>query len=337
MDPETETAPATETPASTATPPAATPSPDATATETAAAPATPPSDGDTKPEAPKTEATPATDDSDLTALSKEERVKYAEELKKLDPAARKTFNTLLTQKSQSAAEERKAAEAEKAKAASEIARLEKAHEFIQKLDADPDAALAEIQATLEKRKKPAETPKPAKVTVEPELLKAVEDSLDDQAKPLAPVIAPIIKTFLAHELKPIREHVEAEQTRAATAAAETVLTDFAKAHPDYKEHEPAMLALGKRLPKGELSDREWLDILYTHASKDKRAKAAEDAVTAAQKARADEVIQKAAKAAESAEAETPSVASQRVTHTTKHPLDFREAYEMAKRGEQVED
>lgn len=240
---------------------------------------------------------------DLSSLSKDERRKYSAELAKLDPAARKTFNALLTQKSQAAASERK-----RLGAWAEVADL---------WQRDPEAALKALQERVPKKAAPVP------LNVPPEVLEAVSARLDEASKPLAPVIAPVALALLESELAPIRQFIEGKQQEARVAEAQTELVEFEKARPDYKQFEAKMVEWGQRVPVGPgMTPRDYLDVLYRLASADAK-------VAQATTARASEVLEKVKKAAANAEPDTPSVSPASV-HVRRQPTSVAEAWEQAK-------
>lgn len=270
--------------------------------------ATPASDTATPAATPEADASEPVDVDDLSALSKDERRRYAAELQKLDPAARKVFNTLLTQKSQAAAAERK--------------RLAAWADVAQSWERDPESTLEQLRESLPKR--PA-GPAP----VDPALLAAVSDSLDDASKPLAPMLAPAIVRVFEKLSAPMQQFIQARQQEAQVAQAQTVLAEFEKERPDWKSYEPEMVEWGKKVPVGEgMSQREYLEVLYRLSSADKR-------VAAAEKARTTDVLEKVKRSAENAEPDTPSVSPASV-NVRKAPTSVEEAYALAKQGITVE-
>lgn len=274
--------------------------------------AAPASDTETKPETAEADASATPDVSDvddLSALSKEERRRYAAELAKLDPAARKTFNSLLTQKSQAAAAERK--------------RLAAWAEVADAWERDPSATLERLQQALPKKEPAGPAP------VDPEVLAAVSAQLDDASKPLAPILAPVVAALLRNELTPVRQFMQERQQEAQMAQAQTVLAEFEKERPDWKSYEAEMVEWGKKVPVGEgMTQREYLEVLYRLSSGDKK-------VAAAEKARATEVLDKVRKSAANAEPDTPSVSPASV-NVRKAPTTVEEAYALAKQGIEVQ-
>ena len=272
----------------------------------------------------QTGSTETEDVPELTALTKEQRKTLGEQLKKLDPEARKVYNQILDGKFQETAAERKQREAAEAKATE----LKAYADIIDKIEEDPEGTISQLQARFIK-------PKPgAKVEVSDEEVRAIEASLDEATKPLAKVIAPALRVLLDERLKPIEEREKAAQAKAQEASALSAIEAFAKEAPDWEQFKPQMLAIGDKLglAKSGLAPGEILRITYTLASSEAKQKAA-------MKTSAEKILEKVARAAENAEPDTTSVSGARVA--SKPPASVREAWVQARealaRGETVED
>lgn len=322
-------APVTETTAAPAPAPTTTttveaPAPEKPAAEaTASAPVVETPKGDTTAkveETTKVAEQATTDDltTDLSAIPLADRQKYAAELAKLDPAARKVFNRLYTQQSQAAA-----AAATRAQAAIDL---------IEEIKADPEKGIEKLKAKL--------APKPAEHTTVPkvsaEMVKAIEDQLDETAKPFAPIVAPMISAVLEQRLGPIQEWVEQQKKAAELATAATVVAEFERAHPDWNEHHEKMKSLSEEIPIGSMAPNRYLEVLYNIASGPTRDAKAQEEIKKAKTERTDKVIEKAVKAAEAAEPDTSTVQTARVTKRHTGPVTMKEAYEAAKAGQVLE-
>ena len=261
-------------------------------------------------EAGQTGSTETEDVPELTALTKEQRKTLGEQLKKLDPEARKVYNQLLDGKLQETATERKAREAAEAKAND----LSKVADIIGKIESDPEGAIATLKALYPSKAKGG------KIEVPDEFLKSVESTLDDASKPLAKVIAPAVMAVLGDKLKDIEAFVQSQRDNAAQAQAQADMQAFDKANPDWKEFEPAMLEWAKKIPRGEQSNGEYLGALYALASHGAKLKAA-------QKTSAEKILEKVARAAGNAEPDTTSVSGARVAR--KPPASTAEAWAQA--------
>ena len=260
--------------------------------------------------AEQTGSTETEDVPELTALTKEQRKTLGEQLKKLDPEARKVYNQLLDGKLQETATERKAREVAEAKATD----LASVAEIIGKIESDPEGTIAALQARYPGKAKNG------KIEVPDEFLRSVESTLDDASKPLAKVIAPAVMAVLGDKLKDIEAFVQSQKDNAAQAQAQADMQAFDKANPDWKEFEPAMLEWAKKIPRGEQSNGEYLGALYALASHGAKLKAA-------QKTSAEKILEKVARAAGNAEPDTTSVSGARVAR--KPPASTAEAWAQA--------
>jgi len=188
-----------------------------------------------------------------------------------------------------------------------------------------------------------------------DVVETFRNELGPELEYLADGLAPAVTGLVGHAVEhAINERVrQAEQHRAAEEQTATVMTSFAKQHPDWKEHESAMLALAQKLdPKG-MSDVEYLDHLYravTHASwqKERDAEAAktartDDATDVADRtaprsfAECFAAARRGERFAADRSAEEPPRASERPTaRSGAASLSLREAFAAAKRGERLE-
>jgi hypothetical protein len=69
--------------------------------------------------------------------------------------------------------------------------------------------------------------------------------LEYLADGLAPAVTGLVGLTIERALD-VREH-RAQQAKAAEATTTAVMTAFGDKHPDWKEHEPAMMQLAARL------------------------------------------------------------------------------------------
>ena len=304
---ETATVATTTETTAVATPAAATSDTDAANSAEASASAQP--GGETSDDAPE-----------VTALSKEERRQYSEALKALPPEHRKTFNRILDFKNKAAADERKRAED-----------LVQVKALVDQIGQDPEAAIKALSERFVKPKQATTETAPAqpvKQTVSPEEVQAVEDLLPEESKPLAKVLAPVVKAMMGRQLEPVFADLEARQQQARVDEATRELEAFESEHPDWKEFEPQMVEWSKKIPRADgLSMRDYTKALYVLAS-------ASPKQAAATKAGVEKALEKVAKAAAAAEPDTSSVSPARVVR--KVPSSIYEAHAMALRGEEVE-
>lgn len=149
----------------------------------------------------------------------------------------------------------------------------------------------------------------------------------DQAKVLAPLMQDITKAIVAQEVEPIRRTQQQQMAESAYAQAESAMKAFEAEHPDWKDLEDDMMAVAKKVvPSSQITETEWLGMLYNLASSkrdiSKQAKAAVSRMTKS--------------AAAAAEATAP-VSGSRVALSSAKVSNVREAFELAKRGQRVED
>lgn len=87
----------------------------------------------------------------------------------------------------------------------------------------------------------------------------------DYGSAMAQLVADITQPMVAKTIAPFEDRENARQTAA-------VMEAFEETHPDWKEHEPAMLELAEKLhPKGSWSEQEYLDHLYRTVTRANRA------------------------------------------------------------------
>jgi uncharacterized protein YcaQ len=129
------------------------------------------------------------------------------------------------------------------------------------------------------------------------------------------------------------QKVQTIQTQATHTAEQVhraeitrVMNDFSEKHPNWKQHEPAMEALGKKLQPHGMGEMEWMETLYRLV-----APQTPTTVTAS-------VVEKIVKAAAASDetSGTPMTES-RVKSQPAGKASFKSAFEAAKRGEVWED
>lgn len=231
----------------------------------------------------------------------------------LSPAdQRAELNKRWTQKTQSLAAERK-----------RLARYEPHADLLDAYDTDPSGTIRQLAeqhglvlAPTEKPASPSEGESPYLADAKAQL----GPDLDFLATPMAALLDKIVAPLKA-ELGTLKSQTTTIVSNASQAEVDGVMKSFEKAHPDWKEHEPAMLKLGLQ-PGPGMTANDYLEACYKLVTYDARISQAKvDAVT------------KMSKAAEAAETETPSVNGRQVTHTVPKNAGMREAHAAAKRGE----
>lgn len=259
-----------------------------------------------------------------------------------DPAAlRKALEGAFTKKTQTLATERKSVE-----------RLQSYSDIIDAYEADPEAlveALAQqhglklVKAgetiadtkTVEEKKGTAAQPAPK--------LSAFDDP-DQWSEAMAAwakaealrELGETTKRTVDEATKPIKDQLAKTTDRAAVEATATVMKTFETSHADWKDHEPAMMALAEKIQPNGMTELEYLDHLYetvTRPVREQTAKSSEeqriaDGVKAA--------LDKMKKGAESAETTTRSTPEHQVRKAPQGIPTFDEAAEAAMRGERWE-
>jgi hypothetical protein len=222
---------------------------------------------DEQPAASATTTTTAT--ADTTLVSDEEfttlSTKHAN-----DPAAlRKALEGVFTKKTQALAEKRKAVE-----------RFESYAPVLEAYESDPLALirfLAEENGVELVTKDAATKPATGTATTTAETKTAVDGILDTFRQQLGPELeyladglAPAIKglvesltkSTVEEATKPLKAHTDQLLTKAAVEQTETVMKSFGDKRPDWKTHEPAMLALAQKIQPNGMTELEFLDHLY---------------------------------------------------------------------------
>ncbi len=82
------------------------------------------------------------------------------------------------------------------------------------------------------------------------------------ADAMAPALMNLVKAAMAATIEPLKAQQELIVGKAANDQTETVMQTFEKSHTDYKDHEPAMLALSQKIQPNGMSELEYLDHLY---------------------------------------------------------------------------
>ena len=190
-----------------------------------------------------------------------------------------------------------------------------------------------------------------------DVVETFRETLGPELEYLADGLAPAVTGLVGRQVEraiDAREH-RAQQAKAAEAATTAVMKTFGEQHPDWKDHEPAMLQLAERIaPQRGMDEVEWLDFLYkrvTHASweKERDAQIAEAAHTArADDARAVgdrttsprsfEECFRAARRGERFDAERSTEETPRATErqtARSEPMSLRDAFALAKAGKRV--
>jgi hypothetical protein len=245
-------------------------------------------------------------------------------LGKLDPAKQRAeLNKRWTQKTQQLADERKALDARK--------------DLLDALDTDAEGTVRQLAQQLGLTIAPTPQEQQTQTTatqIADDIGNAVKaalgSDLDFMAGPLANAIKaavePLIKSRVEEAVKPVQEQTKTLLNQTAVQETETTLQTFSQKHPDWKQHEPAMVKLGHTLQPGpHVSAMDYMEQLYRLVTYDTRIeKAAADAVT------------RLAKGAEAAEKQSQPVSESKVSKTPPANASIYDAYAAAKRGERWE-
>lgn len=153
---------------------------------------------------------------------------------------------------------------------------------------------------------------------------ALGPELDFLADKLAPAVQALAESVagrvVTESVGPLADSQQSLLTRAAHEQTASVMQTFGTKHPDWPQHEAKIVELGSKLHPQGMDELEYLDLLYTLATKD---------VAAGETAK--RAVAKMVRGAAEAEGKTRSVPDSQVSKTTNKPLTFREAYEEAKR------
>lgn len=303
-------------------------------------------DVDEEPETPETAAaavdteTPAKPAKPVveTGLLSPEEFTALQTTHAKDPAALlKALEGAFTKKTQTLAVERKS--------------VERLQSYAPLIDAYEEDAVAVIKLLAEENGlvlvPKGTTAAPATATATGETTPAVDAVMDEfraqlgpELEYLADSLAPAIKglvqkltqTTVEEATKPLKAQQETLLTKAANEATESVMATFGTAHPDWKDHEPAMMALAAKIePKG-MTEVEFLEHLYQVATRDAWEKDKDTQIANATKT-ALAKMQKGAAATETRQAATPESQIRRAPPETP---TFQDAFEAAKRGERWE-
>lgn len=149
---------------------------------------------------------------------------------------------------------------------------------------------------------------------------------------LAEPIARALYGAITRTVTPLREAQEqTQQQQRAREIAEVeresvaMFQAFEAKHPDWKQHENAMIAFMERLPNtgGKMPFGDYVEMVYGHVTRDQQIhKSVTDGVKAA--------LEKMTKAAQTAESPTPAVPASRVEAAPRKSGTIREFFHEAK-------
>jgi hypothetical protein len=277
-------------------------------------------------------------DEEFTAL----QTKHAD-----DPVAlKKSLESAFTKKTQAIAAERKSYE-----------RLSKYADIIDAFETDADATLEYLaeQRGMKLVKGEAEGADERASTAAGDSADATDkiDALVDKFKAslgpeydyMADALAPAIKDLvteltkgsLEEAAKPIRDTAKVIIDRAAQEQTNATMKELEAKHPDWKEHEEAMLDLAQKIdPKG-MSEAEFLDHLYETVTSPKKLAAAESKIEAEVAKRVKARLGKMGRGAADTEVTTESTPADQVRRGSNARPSIRESFALAKQGIRLED
>jgi hypothetical protein len=214
---------------------------------------------------------------------------------------------------------------------------------LEEYEADPVAALTKLAEQHGLRLTDATAPETRQATEEAtEAAQPAVDALIQQFKEklgpeyeyladgLAPAVMHLVESLTKQTVDTATAPLKAEQQARLAQQAEQQTADVMKAfgekHADWKEHEPAMLALAEKIHPNGMNEAEYLDLLYQVVTRDR---AVADAAKSA--------IVKMTEAAKKAEPRVEPTGDSKVKKSRPKNASFADAYEAAKRGEVWED
>lgn len=286
-------------------------------------------------------ATTAKTKSDPQALLSDEEFAALQTTHADDPVKlRKALEGAFTTKTQALAAERRSVE-----------RLQSYADLIDAYEADPVATILALGKQNGLEFSTDETPasdKPAAAgttdatatvdAVLTEFKDALGPELEYLADGLAPAITKLVDRLTAAQVAkavdPLKKGTEQLLTKAATEQTETIMKGFGEAHPDWKDHEDAMLALAQKLSPNGMTEGEYLEHIYALVTRDTSAKAI-DAKVAEGVKKAIAKMEQGARNTDGRDRETPDGKVTTGPPAGRAP-EFSEAYAAAKRGERWE-
>jgi hypothetical protein len=91
---------------------------------------------------------------------------------------------------------------------------------------------------------------------------------------LAPVVKRVVDQIATRRvtnlMAPLRQVADQAAAREAEQANATILAALSEKHPDWKDHEEAMVALSRKWSSQGMSQEEYLDHLYTRVTAEAR-------------------------------------------------------------------
>jgi hypothetical protein len=290
---------------------------------------------------PDTTAETPTTESAQTGLLTEAEFKALQTKHANDPAKLYAeLNRAFTQKSQARATDLKTFE-----------RVKPYVELIDAFEEDAEATLAALAGQYGKKLVSAdgtaetETTSTATTeeTAEPDIEAIVSEFREDLGPELeyiaeaGPAITRLIqrltKSITESTVKPLKQQQDALLADKAVGDMKVTMKTFEERHPDWKEHEDAMVSIGQTLAPNGLNEAEYMERLYQLATRDAWEKDRDANVEKTVVARVKAAIAKINKGAEETETVTDATPERHVRSAPPTTPTIHEAYEAAKRGE----
>jgi hypothetical protein len=82
------------------------------------------------------------------------------------------------------------------------------------------------------------------------------------------VVQHVVRETLAREVGPLKQQVESFTNKLATDESNRSFDAFAKAHPDWQQHEPAMMTLSSKIKPVGMTPNEFASLLYDTVTRD---------------------------------------------------------------------
>lgn len=143
-------------------------------------------------------------------------------------------------------------------------------EFKKAYDADPVATVTNLARRLGvlKDQQPSQPQQPQQPTIEQVTYARLSKVLGPQlAAEMTPVILEVAHTMADQSVAPIRQSMQQSSQQAAQSEATRIVSSYFDKNPDAIPHQETMFRLmNKYVPGPDMSDEEWLDLLYEKAA-----------------------------------------------------------------------
>jgi hypothetical protein len=277
--------------------------------------------------------TPATETDDKSSLLSDKEYDALAKKHANDPIKlRKELNKAFTQKTQRLAEQAKRFE-----------RFEQFEDVLTEFEADPARTITKLATQYGLKLADTATPETAAATTaaaetaQPAidaLVAGFKEKLGPEFEYLADSLAPAVmhlvesltKQTVEQTVAPLKADHDARVAQQATEQTTSIMKSFETKHPDWKQHEPAMLKLAEKIQPNGMDEIEYLELLHSTVTRDR-------VIADATKAAIAKMKEEAAKAEPSIE----PTAGSRVKKGRPQGASFSDAYAAAKRGERWDD